>query len=158
MIPFPQSNVPLLMPIFEAMVREAKLEGRSDAQHCMAKLYEGYAGRNMDVYVDDVEDPKRVIIFGTFPGIVTKEKLLVVLFIYATPELRGEVETHAMFEKKIKEHLAFLGCDCVLASDWQLDGCQLGAGALYRKMGMKRQETTYVFMNPLKNPSPALPQ
>lgn len=154
MIPFPQANVPKLIPLFEAMIAESNLQGRSSQEHCLRRLYEGYGTRNMDVYVDDPEDPKRVIIFGKFPGIVTNEQLGVVLFLYAVPELRGDPATGAMLEEQIKQYMGFFNVDAVLASDWVYKGCQMGTGAFLRKIGFERQEVTYALLNSKKVATP----
>ncbi len=156
MTPLPQEKVPGLMPIFESMISEANLSGRSSPSHCMAKLYEGYAGKRMDVFVDDLEDIKHVIIFGRFPGIVTNENLAVVLFIYSVPGVhRGTPESTNAFAQKIEDYSKFWGVDAVLASDWQWRGTQMGVGAFLRRCGFERQETTYAKL--VAKPVGALP-
>lgn len=142
------------MPIFEAMIAESALSSRSSPSHCMAKLFEGYAGRRMDVFVDDLDDIKHVIIFGKFPGIVTNENLAVILFFYSVKTHRGTPESMNAFAQQIENYSKFWPVDAILASDWQFRGTQLGVGAFLRACGFERQETTYVKLV-AKSPGPA---
>lgn len=144
MIPLPQSKVGNLLSIFDAMVAEANLQDRSSGQHCLAKLIYGYSQGGMDAYVDDTDAPKHVIIFGKFPGIVTNEKLGVVLFIYSIPAERGTPDSLAAFKEQLDDYMKLSQVDAILGSDWQYRGCQMGVGKFWRESGFERQETVYV--------------
>lgn len=144
MEPLPQTKVGNLLPIFNSMVKEANLEERSSGQHCLARLIHGYSLQGMDAYVDDTDNPKHVIIFGKFPGIVTNEMLGVVLFIYSIPEDRGSAESLAAFREQIDAYAQASQVDSLLGSDWQFRGTAMGVGKFWRECGFERQETTYV--------------
>lgn len=143
MKPLPQSATGKLLPLIDKMLVEANLTERSNSVHCHAKLIEGYARKNMDAYVDDLEDPKRVIVFGRMAGIVTAESQIGILWIYALPELRNE-ETREMFKAMIAGYVQAHPANAIFASDWQYKGAQMGTGAFLRSLGFERQEAIYV--------------
>lgn len=142
MKPLPANDIPKLEKLMAAMIAEGNLQERSSVEHCKVKLLEGYGYRNMDTYVDDLSDPKRVIIFGRMNGIVTKEKINSILWIYAVPELRNK-ETREMFKSQIEAYENFHPCDAWIASDWQWQGADTGAGAFLRWLGFVPQELVY---------------
>jgi hypothetical protein len=144
MDPLPQTKAGNLLPIFEAMVKEGNLQDRSSGQHCLARLLLGYQQGGMDAYVDDSDHPKHVIVFGKFPGIVTAEKLGVVLFAYSVPEERGSAASMGAFREQIDAYAAVAQVDAVLASDWRFGGCNLGTGHFLKSIGFEIQENTFV--------------
>ncbi len=126
------------------MLKEANLEKRSSVEHCLARIIEGYAKREMDAYADDPLNPKHVIIFGKCRGIVTKEEITTILWIYSVPEERGTPESLAAFKRQIDNYSELFHADVVMGSDWQYLGCKMGTAAFWRSMGFERQETVYV--------------
>ena len=144
MKPIPQSLVGNLAPVIGSMLKEANLTERSSVEHCLARILEGYAKREMDAYADDPVNPKHVIIFGKARGVVTKEELTTIFWIYSVPQHRGDPESLAMFQRMIENYSTMFHADAILASDWMFGGCQMGTGKFWRQLGFERQETVYV--------------
>jgi len=124
------------------MLVEGRMTDRSSVEHCQTKLLEGYGYRNMDAYVDDINAPRRVVIFGRMHGITTKEKQNAVLWLYASPDFRGE-DAFTMFKEMIESYEKVYPCDAWIASDWIFRGANLGMKFFLRRLGFEPQETVY---------------
>jgi hypothetical protein len=144
MKPIPQSMVGCLTGVIGAMLKEANLGERSSVEHCIARILEGYAKREMDAYADDPANPKHVLIMGKCRGIVTKEEITTILWIYSVPEERGSEESLAAFRNMIDNYSTMFHADAILGSDFQFRGCRMGTAAFWRSLGFERQETVYV--------------
>lgn len=143
MIPLPQSKVQKIKPLVEAFIRESKCEDRTTAAHCLERLAQGYLTKTMDAYVDNVEDPRRVVVFGRYPSMPFKEDLIVINFIYAVEEDRLKPETMAAFKEILEKYPQVHSADAMLASSWVYKGSR-GIDAFWRHLGFERQEIIYV--------------
>lgn len=147
MFAVPQSKIAQIIPLIKLMLEEGNLLQRTTVEYDLARLLQGYVEQNIDAYVDSLEDPKRVVIFGRGQGVVTNEKIIRIYFMYATPELRNE-ETRELFRVLIDYYCKQHPWDALLASDWQFGGCQMGTGAFLRFLGFERQEVVYCKLKP----------
>lgn len=143
MIPLPQSQIQKIRPLVEAFIRESHCSDRTTAQHCLEKIAQGYLTKSMDVYVDNADSPRQVIVFGRYPGMALKEDLIVVNFIYAVEEDRLKPETLASFKAILEKYPQVHSADAMLASSWVYQNSR-GIDAFWRHLGFERQEIIYV--------------
>lgn len=143
MIPLPQTKIHKVQPLVEAFIRESHCSDRTTAQHCLGKLAQGYLTKSMDAYVDDVEAPRKIIVFGRYPSLPFKEDLIVVNFIYAVEEDRLKPETLAAFKEILEKYPQVHQADAMLASSWVYKNSR-GIDAFWRHLGFERQEVIYV--------------
>jgi len=142
MKPLPQTDIEKLKPLIAAMLEEGNMGDRSSVEHCTVKLLEGYGYRNMDAYVDDLDNPTRVVVFGRMNGIVTKEKQVALLWVFATKDRRGE-ETFLMLKEMVESYVKIHTCDAIIASEWVYRGASTGMQVFLRRMGFEIQERVY---------------
>lgn len=143
MIPLPQTKVQKIKPLVEAFIRESNCEDRTTATHCLERLAQGYLMKTMDAYVDNVESPRQVIVFGRYPGMALKEDLIVVNFVYSVEEDRLKPETMAAFKEILGKYPQVHSADAILASSWVYKNSR-GIDAFWRHLGFERQEIIYV--------------
>lgn len=143
MIPLPQTKVQKIKPLVEAFIRESKCEDRTTAQHCLEKLAQGYLTKTMDAYVDSVDSPRRMIVFGRYPGLLFPGDMIVVHCIYAPEEDRGKEEVLAAFKEILAKYPQVHSADRILASSWVYKNSR-GIDAFWRSLGFERQEVIYV--------------
>lgn len=143
MIPLPQTQIPKIKPLVEAFIAESACVGRTTAAHCLEKIAQGYLTKSMDVYVDNVDSPRRVVVFGRYPGLALKEDLIVVNFIYAVEEDRLKPETLSAFREILEKYPQVHQADAMLASSWVYRNSR-GIDAFWRHLGFEKQEVIYV--------------
>jgi hypothetical protein len=143
MTPLPQSKLRNIAPLIEAFIRESSCSDRTSVEHCLERLAQGYLCQNMDAYVDDPDAPRKVIIFGRYPGLAVKEELICINFVYAVEEDRLKPETVAAFREVIEKYAEAHPRDSILASSWVYRGSR-GIDAFWRHLGFEKQEVIYV--------------
>ncbi len=143
MKPIPETLLDRLLPVFRQMVDYAHTAGRTTAEGSLQNVRDGYKTRTMDAYADDPENPKHVLILGKYPAISTTEKLVVVNFIWSTPEERGKPEAIAAFKEILFNYADIFGADAILASSWKYKGSR-PIDAFWVSLGFERQETVFV--------------
>lgn len=143
MTPLPQTKIAKIKPLVEAFIKESNCDGRTTAAHCLERLAQGYLTKSMDAYVDDVEAPRKIIVFGRYPSLPFKEDLIVVNFIYAVEEDRLKPETLASFKEILEKYPQVHQADAMLASSWVYKNSR-GIDAFWRHLGFERQEIIYV--------------
>jgi hypothetical protein len=143
MIPLPQSKLTAIAPLIRAFIGESSCAERTTVEHCLERLAQGYITQSMDAYVDNVESPRQVIIFGRYPGFATKEELIYINFVYSLEEDRLKPETAAAFKNVIEKYCEVHRRDAIVASSWEYRGSR-GIGSFWRSLGFERQEVVYV--------------
>lgn len=143
MIPLPQSQITKIEPLIEAFIDEGNCRSRTTAKHCLERIAQGYLCRTMDAYVDSVESPRRVAVFGRYPSVALQEDLIVVHFVYAVPEDRTKPEMLAAFRELFTRYAQVHPADAMVGSSWVYGG-RRGIDAFWRHLGFERQEVVFV--------------
>lgn len=143
MNPLPQTKLRNIAPLLAALISESHCEERTTVEYCLEKLAQGYITQTMDAYVDSVESPRQMIVFGRYPGLATKEELIYVNCIYSVPEDRLKPETAAAFKNVIEKYCEAHRRDAIIASSWEYRDSR-GIGQFWRNLGFERQEVVYV--------------
>jgi len=143
MIPLPQSKLTAVAPIIEQVIVEMNCSHRTDLTYCMERLAQGYITQSLDAYVDNVESPRHLAIFGRYPGFFTKEENIYAHLVYAPSEDRVKSDVIAAFKHLIAKYCEVHRRDAIVASSWEYRGSR-GIGSFWRSLGFERQEVVYV--------------
>ena len=90
--PLPESKLDNIRPLFDKMDAEMVTPKLANVDHVMRSVRAGYDSRTLSVFVDDVQEPKHGVMLTTVPSIWMEGLSVAVLWIYSTPEERGDKE------------------------------------------------------------------
>jgi len=141
--PVPQSGLEALLPFFTPICKEMNAADRITPHEWMDILARGYAGRYLDVYVDDFKNPDHCLVLARLPGGVDRGTVTVVRLIYSKPDARGDTDAVKLMLETIDNYHKIHGTTAILASSWKFRGSR-PIDSLWLDNGYEVQETTYV--------------
>ena len=143
MKPLPQTKISVLRPVLETAIKELGIEDRTTVDFLINRIGMGYTARSINAYVDDVEEPKHVLVLEHSHGGVTDEKMVEVRFIYSEESERGDAEAVKAFDEQITTFCEFFNPDVILGSSWVYRGARR-IDALWTSLGFEKQEIVYI--------------
>jgi GNAT superfamily N-acetyltransferase len=143
MIPVPKTKLDCLDEILAQAIGEMHFTGRTSVDFIKKQIARGYDMRCAGAYVDDLEDPTRVLLLSNSHGILTDEKIVVVHLIYVDPKDRGNKAALQLMLEMIEGYARLTGCDTIFASSWVYEKSK-PCDRVWLRSGYSPQEVAYV--------------
>ena len=141
--PLPLTKVDNTIPLLEEAVVSMNASDRTNAKAMAERLKTRYMTRESDAYVDDVENPKHIIILERRECVVTTETMILVRLIYSSEGSRDSPTLVADFREALENYAKVFPCDTMVAASWVFRGSK-DIGPMWKAMGFEPQETSYV--------------
>lgn len=140
MKPAPQSELFKLRGLFNQIIKE--MNGRLTADEAVVKFDRAMTAKYLQIFTDNIEDPKHCLIVSHMPGMVDSGFICAVIMMYSSPQHRNQTsldEMHNLVDNYAREH----SCEAILGSAWKYKGAR-GIDSMWLSKGYELQETTYV--------------
>jgi len=141
--PLPESKLDNIRPLFDEAHSEMEAPKLANVDQVMRSVHAGYEGRTLALYVDDINSPKHGVMLTTVPSILMEGLSVIVLWIYSTPEERGNKEKLDVMHTLIDTFAQVNMAGSVIGSSWVYGGSR-GIDKMWEAYGYQRQENTYI--------------
>lgn len=142
LVPLPESKLESLKPLLEEIIVQREWKSRT-VDEMFETILLGYSFRNMDAYVDSLDNPRILLIFSNYPSFWRDENVCQVVMLYVGPESRGSKETNRSLSVFIENYAKIKGASVVAGSN-RLGHNQNKAAKFWEKAGFKAEETLYM--------------
>jgi hypothetical protein len=143
LVPVTENQLDCLRGPVQARLEEANLTDRTNVDLVLKAIRTTYASRCAGVYVDDVENPRRVLVMAHYPGSDLMGLQAFVSMLWIDPELRGDIGEAKEMLGYAENYARLNGCAHLVGSSWTYRGAKPIA-PLFVASGFEPQETIYI--------------
>lgn len=151
MIPVPQDRLnDVVFSILKEGIEEVGLGGRTSAEYGVQNIEKGYEARTLAAFVDDLEDPKSLLVVAVGRGPVLDETTAIIYRIWVRPDMRALREGVTLLRdmhETVNAYATQNSCATQTGGSWVFRGSPC-IGKMWERFGYEIQEITYVKLLP----------
>lgn len=143
LVPVPESRLDDLLPILKRRVAELVTPIKAEAEVYLEFVKAGYSRRLVAAYVDDLDNPSRILVLSHYPDTWTRSVVCNISLLYTVPEHRGSIAWIKNVVKTAEAYARIYGAAFVLAGSFDL-GSNKKIGSLWKRLGYDEASTSYL--------------
>ena len=141
--PVPEGKIDKIIPLITKAHEEIESPKLATLERSKKMLADGYAQRTLAAYVDDISEPKHLVVLSAVPSITIEGIMVIVHLVYSDPEARGGREAVTGMHKTIEGYAAAKGAGQILGTSWVYRGSPAIDG-MWTSFGYEKQSINYV--------------
>lgn len=141
--PVPETKIGIVVPLLTQAHAEMDQPKLATLEQAKRMLASGYAQKTLAAYVDDISNPKHLVILSAIPSMTSEGVMVIVHLVYSVPEARGSVEVIKAIHKTIDGYAVAKMAGQILGTSW-VYGNSKPIDALWTSHGYQKQSINYI--------------
>jgi hypothetical protein len=141
--PVPETKISCVVPLIEQAHAEMDMPALATLEQAKRSLEAGYTNKTLAAYVDNLQEPKHLLILSAFPGLLIEGLVTIVHLIYSVPEARGDADIIKTFHSTVENFARFKGAGSIIGSSC-VYGTSRPIDPMWKAQGYKQWETVYI--------------